>query len=292
MLAKVLLTELILRTNLKRMAHSVNDEFHLMKFKETKESGTTRTLSRGLSVLSGILGAENPPTLTELAVSTGLAKATVSRLLSTLVESGFASQQPGGQSYFAGPLIARWLRAGPLEALLAEQATPILNELRDLTGETAVLCVPVWPDRVCIALSLANSPIRAQKAIGESGPLTRGCTGLAFPAFAKAAYVDAALQARPLVGSTTNSVIDTKEFFARIEQEREKGYAISIKGTFPDMNGIAVPIFASASSMPIAVINVSGPSVRWTREGMEEFAPTLKKRAAQLSSYFTSETLS
>jgi DNA-binding IclR family transcriptional regulator len=270
----------------------MNEEFHQVKLEEAKDGATTRTLSRGLSVLSGILGAETPPTLTELSVSTGLAKPTVSRLLATLVESGFASQQPGGQTYFAGPLIARWLRASPLEALLAEQAAPILDELRDLTGETAVLCVPVWPDRVCIVRSLANSPVRAQKAIGESGPLSRGCSGRAFLAFAKGPYVDAALQARPLVGSTATSITDTKEFFARLEEEREQGYAMSIEGTFPDMNGMAVPVFASASSMPIAIINISGPSARWTRSRMQDFAPQLKQRAAGLSSYFTSEALS
>jgi DNA-binding IclR family transcriptional regulator len=44
--------------------------------------------------------------------------------------------------------------------------------------------------------------------------------------------------------------------------------------------------------MPIAVINISGPSARWTQERMEAFAPVLKERAAELSSYFTSERIS
>jgi DNA-binding IclR family transcriptional regulator len=263
-----------------------------MKLNDPKENSTTRTLSRGLAVLSEILGADTPPTLTELALCTGLAKATVSRLLATLVESGFASQQPGGQTYFAGPSIARWLRTSPLEALLAEQAAPLLDTLRDLSGETAVLCVPTWPDRVCIVCSLSDSPIRAQKSIGESAPLSRGCSGRAFLAFAKETYVHAALQARPLYRSTKASIADNGELFARLEVEREQGYSMSVEGTFPDMNGIAVPVFASTSAMPIAIINISGPSSRWTRTKMEAFAPTLKEHAAQLTSYFTSETTS
>lgn len=263
-----------------------------MEQDDSKDSPTTRTLSRGLGVLEAILGASEPPTLTELAVTTGLAKATVSRLLATLVESGFASQRPGGQTYFAGPSIARWLRASPLEALLAEQAAPILDELRDLSGETAVLCVPVWPDRVCIMSSLATSPIRAQKIIGDSGPLSRGCSGRAFLAFAKDPYVDAALQARPLVALTPNSIVEPDVFLARLRTEREQGYSMSVEGSFPDMNGIAVPVFASTSAMPIAVINVSGPSGRWTKARMEEFSSTIKERAAHLTSYFTSERIS
>jgi DNA-binding IclR family transcriptional regulator len=274
------------------MDRRVKDEFHQVKPDEVRDPSTTRTLSRGLTVLSEVLGADTPPTLTELALRTGLAKATVSRLLATLVESGFASQQPGGQTYFAGPSIARWLRTSPLEALLAEQAAPILEKLRDLSGETSVLCVPVWPDRVCIVRSLALSPIRAQKTVGESGPLTRGCSGRAFLAFAKDPYVDAALQARPLVEMTPSSLVDTDKFLARLRTERELGYSMSVGGTYPDMNGIAVPIFAMTSAMPVAVINVSGPAARWTRERMEGFAPTLKEHAARLTGYFTSERIS
>lgn len=274
------------------MNHLMDHSFHQVKQNDSNGNSTTRTLSRGLAVLSEILGADSPPTLTELATHTGLAKATVSRLLATLVDSGFAAQQPGGQVYLPGPLIARWLRASPLESLLAEQAAPVLDGLRDLSGETVVLCVPAWPDRVCIVRSLAHSPIRSQKDVGESGPLTRGCTGRAFLAFARNTFVDAALQARPLVQNTPASVTGTKEFFALLQTEREHGYAVSLEGTYPHMNGIAVPIFGSHSSMPIAVINVSGPSARWTKKNMESFASTLREQAAQLSNYFTSETIS
>ena len=135
-----------------------------------RDASTTRTLSRGLALLAALLDAPTPPTLTELATQTGLAKATASRLLATLVDEGFAAQAPGGAGFLAGPSIARWLRTSPLEALLAEQAAPALRELRRLTGETAVLCTAAWPDRVCIAADRSEAPVRAQKSVGDVGP--------------------------------------------------------------------------------------------------------------------------
>jgi DNA-binding IclR family transcriptional regulator len=78
----------------------------------------------------------------------------------------------------------------------------------------------------------------------------------------------------------------------QLQKEREQGYSISVEGTFPDMNGIGVPVFAAGAAMPVAVIDISGPSSRWTGERMHEFAPALKEQAAQLSSYFTSERMS
>jgi len=255
----------------------------------TGATGTTRTLSRGLAVLSAVLGAPQPPTLTELSLATDLAKPTVSRLLATLVDAGFAAQQPGSQTYLAGPSIARWLRTSPLEALLIERAGRLLEELRDLSGETAVLCVPAWPDRVCVLRAESTSPIRAHKAVGECAPLTRGCTGRAFLAFAAPADVDIALTARPLICTTPTSLVDATAFRERLQQERVWGYAISVEGTFPQMNGIASPITSSVSSMPIGVLNVSGPSNRWTEPAMTEFASVLMERTAALSACFVSE---
>jgi IclR family KDG regulon transcriptional repressor len=270
------------------MDHPTDVLFHPVEH-DAKDVATTRTLSRGLSLLAEILRAESAPTLTELSIATGLAKATVSRLLSTLVEDGFASQLPGGQTYFAGPSIARWLRTSPLESLLVEKAAPLVDELRDLTGETAVLCISAWPDRVCAVVSLSPSPVRSQKTIGESGPLTRGCTGRGFLAFATERYVEDALRAHPLEASAKNSVVDTEQFRRLLRTEREQGYTLSWEGTFPDLSGIAAPVFASASTMPVAVLNISGPSGRFTPEVMRSFAPALIERAGELTAYFTAE---
>ena len=104
--------------------------------------------------------------------------------------------------------------------------------------------------------------------------------------------MDAALRCRPLTRMTPNTITDVGQFMKQLRKERALGYSISVGATIPDMNGIGVPVFASESAMPIAVINISGPSARWTQERMEAFAPVLKERAAELSSYFTSERIS
>jgi DNA-binding IclR family transcriptional regulator len=261
------------------MDRGVKSEFQFL------EQPPSRTLGRGLTVLSAILDAESAPTLTELSDTTGLPKPTLSRLLTTLVAARFAALLPGTQRYTAGPALVSRMRTNSREALLAERATPLVARLRDLSGETAVLSTPVWPDRVVVVASQSSSPVRAQKSVGELGPLTRGCTGRAFLAFASAERVDHALALRPLMQGTPTSVTDPAEFRALLTAERAQGYTLSWEGAFPDMSGIAVPILGDAP-FPIAAISVSGPSSRWTVDAMRAFAPTLRRHAAELDALF------
>lgn len=251
------------------------------------EQTTTRTLSRGLAVLAAILDADTAPTLTMLSETTGLPKPTISRLLTTLVASGFAIQLPGTQRYSAGPALAARMRASSLEALLVERATPLVAELRDRSGETTVLCTPAWPDRVCVVAVQSDHQVRAQKTVGEIGPLTRGCTGRAFLAFTDDERVERALTLRPIVQGTESTVTEPNAFRALLREERSQGYSLSWQTTFPDMSGVAVPVFGDDPTMPIATISVSGPSSRWTEHAMRDFAPTLRSTARDLSASFS-----
>jgi DNA-binding IclR family transcriptional regulator len=259
----------------------MHDEFHPV------EQVTTRTLSRGLAVLKAILDADSAPTLTELSETTGLPKATISRLLATLVDAGFAAQLPGTQRYSAGVALAARMRASSLESLLVERATRIVASLRDSSGETTVLCTPVWPDRVCVVASQSHHQVRAQKALGEVGPLTRGCTGRAFLAFAGDERIERALALRPIMQGTPKTVTQHDDFRRLLQVEREQGYSLSFESTFPDMTGVAVPVFGADTAMPIATISVSGPSSRWTVAAMTDFVPQLRSAAQELSESFT-----
>jgi DNA-binding IclR family transcriptional regulator len=238
-------------------------------------------------VLAAILDADTAPTLTVLSETTGLPKPTISRLLATLVAAGFAIQLPGTQRYSAGPALAARMRASSLEALLVERATPIITALRDRSGETAVLATPAWPDRVCVVASQSEHQVRAQKAVGEIGPLTRGCTGRAFLAFADDERVERALTLRPVSRGTEYTVTDPDDFRALLREEHAQGYSLSWQSTFPDMSGVAVPVLGDDPAMPIATISVSGPSSRWTVDAMRAFAPTLRRAADDLSASFT-----
>lgn len=66
-------------------------------------SGEARLLSRGLRVVSEIGKAERPLSFRQVQEATGLAKATLSRILAALREDGFVCLDRSGKAYVLGP---------------------------------------------------------------------------------------------------------------------------------------------------------------------------------------------
>lgn len=241
-----------------------------------------QSLSRGLRVLSAVLSAPGSVTLTELAVATGIHKATALRFVRTLVEDGYVSVDLRGPRYSAGPVfIGHALRGRP--AALTQAAGPALAEIARVCRETIALYLPAWPDVVCCAVVPSPEPIRRHREVGDRQPMTRSSVGRAFLSQVPADFLDSTLRARPLQAFTPHTITDPEEFRAALLRARRQGYATSFEELNSDMGGLAVPLAVGDSTVPVAVVSVSGPRYRWGPDEVEAFAPTLVQVCARLS---------
>lgn len=244
---------------------------------------TIQVLVRGLEVLSAVLDADDPLTLTEIAKQTDLHIATASRLLATLANTGFVTSEPLDRRYYPGPNLAKWLRISKSESLLSQRGLPMLTALRDLSGESVGLYGLAWPDRISTQRLSSNQPIQHHQEVGGIGPLTRGATGRSFLMGAPAEYVMQTLAERPLKQYTENSITGEAAFLEQLSIDHRNGFSIACEETTYGMNGLTAPIIREGSDLPVAVVNVSGPTFRWTRERITQFAPTLLKQTTQLA---------
>lgn len=250
-----------------------------------------RALQRGLDVLFAVLDAGGPMGLGDVARRTQLHKATVSRLLGTLVDAGYVSHNAVRGTYGVGPAAARRLLLGSVESGVQDAAKEVLGHLRDLSGETVGLFVPAWPDRICVDQAESRSGLRRVFVLGECSPLTMGSTGRCYLAHVSAAEVRAALSLRPLAPPTQQAPYDEGWFFAQLERIRTTGYGLSDYEGIMGMCAMGAPVLG-AGGRPIAMIAVSGPSGRWTTEARMQFAPALTRAAAELSGVASTRTRS
>ncbi len=195
-------------------------------------------LDKAVRVLDAL--DDGPAALAELVERTGLPRATAHRLAVALEIHRLVARDSEGR-FLLGPRIA-------VTNPLATAAGPILEALRDETGESAALFVRTGPNtRRCIAAADRASGLRDTVPVGAVLPMTAGSAAHVFLAETGEALPDgAAFGLRELAAVT------------------KYGYAASVAEREPGLASVSAPVH-DAIGVVAAAIGVSGPVERLTR---------------------------
>ena len=109
-----------------------------------------------------------------------MSKSAVQRILSSLVETGLAVQDPASRRYGLGPRTLVLGTAYQKRIDLRSVALPHMTHLRDLTGETVGLSVRVGDELLHIEQVESGSALRRSFEIGRTLPLWCGAPARLF----------------------------------------------------------------------------------------------------------------
>lgn len=189
--------------------------------------------------------AVSAASLADLVNATGIPRPTAHRLASALCVHDLLRRTSDGR-FCAGPALLALGRAAAGGDNLSALARPILQALRDTTGESAQLYVESGGRRVCVASVEAQSELRTIVDEGTALPLDRGSGGRA-------------LSGRVGPDGWVESVA-----------ERAEGVA-SVSAPVRDRKGAIV-----------AAVSLSGPIERMTAAPGARFGAAVVTAAAQL----------
>jgi DNA-binding IclR family transcriptional regulator len=226
---------------------------------------STRALDRVTAILEAVAVAREASSVTDVSTRVGLSLPTVSRLMRDLSAAGLLERAHGNGGYTLGPRLLAIAGAASRQSTLTELALPVLEGLRDASGETASLHIPVGVQRVCIAEIQSRHEVRRVVSVGLSLPLETGATGLAL-----LAHLDPADQERYLADVPAASRPELEE---RLKEAAAVGFAQATDAWVKGVAGVAAPVMGPRGA--VACISVSGPNFRWTDAAMSAFAPTL-----------------
>lgn len=188
-----------------------------------------------------ILGeAGEPLALAQVAARSGRAKSTVHRMLSSLVNLGFAEQEPDSRYRLTLKL---WrLGVSVLTSLdLVKVAQPHLEALMRAADETVHMAV-LEPSGDAVYVAKFESPrsIRVQTHLGKLTPSWCTATGRALLAWIPD------MRDRVLAGTLTqitpSTVADPERLRQILGQVARQGYALTRAEHHPEMGAIAAPI--------------------------------------------------
>lgn len=238
-------------------------------------------LDRGLDIVEFLVSAGAPQGLTAIAGRVGGPKATVHRLLTTLQQRGYVTQDRRTTLYSAG---VRCFELGSLWAKnldLRATASPHLKALNASTGETVHLGVYDHGDVVYVEKLDCLHPVVAVSHVGRRCPATCVATGRALLAYQSATEIDEVLVG-PLPQYTPHSTTDPDQVRAMLAQVRVNGYATNRESYREGVGGLAAPI-RDHTGQVVASVGVCLPAQRFGDDRFELLCSSTVEAAVNIS---------
>lgn len=141
------------------------------------------SVQRAINVLNVLAEARGELGTNEIARRTGLNVSSVSRLLATLVDGGLVQHVPATGRYRLGIRILQLASAARENLDLRVLARPYLEELTQITGETATLSLPGAHDVLTVDFVQSDSSVRSVAAIGRNSVAHATAVGKVFLAW-------------------------------------------------------------------------------------------------------------
>ncbi|MET0474116.1 MAG: IclR family transcriptional regulator [Mycobacterium sp.] len=231
-----------------------------------------------LSKITGILDtfslAKPVLSLSELRTATGYPTSTVQRLVSNLVAEGFLDRE--GDRYRIGARMAYWAAPASRGIDRLRAVTPALQELREITGETACFFVREGPYRVCVAIEETAHAIRREMHVGKVVPLQAGSAGRVLMAWDADALRD--VMDEPLEAFTESTLVDAEALRADVERVRREGWSYTEGERDQGAAGLSAPVFDAGARL-VGAMTISGPTSRVTLARAEAWADELVRSA-------------
>lgn len=197
----------------------------------------------------------------ELARRLGLTKNQVLRVLKTRETFGYV-QQADSRSYRLGLNFFELRQQGLGETDLLHIAPPLMDELRDATGETVDSFVRDGLEAIRVARWESRALFRMSAAVGRRFALHAGACLKASLAFQPDERIATFLGRGELPAYTVPTVTERDALLARPRESRAWGYAIGDEDLDIHAFPIAVPRFARNNQVN-AAMRVAGPVQRF-----------------------------
>jgi IclR family pca regulon transcriptional regulator len=243
----------------------------------------TRTLSKGLRVLSLFDERHREWTLDQLAEASGLPRATAHRMAQTLENARYLVMDRDTNRYHLGPAILFGMYLSADFSDLVRVARPYLQSLAKETRESVVLAVDI--DGVAVGVDRIDTsrPYTRRMALGTIIGDLANSSGKIF-----CAYKSLEERERILASShpqlTKFTITDPEKLRLELERVRREDVAFDIEERFPGTCGVSAGVRNQTGEL-VASISVVAPTGRFGAEERTRYAEAVRSTCASLSAF-------
>ncbi|MCV7285058.1 IclR family transcriptional regulator [Mycolicibacterium wolinskyi] len=239
-------------------------------------------LQRAVCILDALAAAQHSKSVRTLAEETGLSKSAVQRILTDLVATELASQDPTTRQYHLGARTLALGMAYQRRVDVRQAALPHMARLRDSTDETVGISVGLADQVLHVDQVESESTLRAHFDIGRPLPLWSGAPARLLLAVRSEDDIRRILSERHGTDLTPVNPPSTEALIEDVRAVRAAGYACAFEETLPGVSTMSVPVFGAAGELT-AVLSLTAPSIRLTPQRVDELLPEVLRTAAAIS---------
>ena len=212
-------------------------------------------------MLRALAGQSDSVGVSEVARTTGLAKSTCSRILSSLDELGIVERVDEAGRYVIGSGLRALAAAGAPVGTLRDLAEPYLRELAGRLGESVALAVMDGGEGLYVTQVAAPGPVQVTDWTGQRFPLHTIAAGQAF----MGSWTDeqlAGYAANGLAEYTDHTVTTLVGLRQRVREVRRRGVAWTLGEFSEEITGVAAPV-CDPDGEAVASVSIYGPGWRF-----------------------------
>jgi IclR family pca regulon transcriptional regulator len=240
-----------------------------------------QSLERGLAVINSFSRDRQVQTLSEVAQQAGLTRATARRILLTLGELGYVTQN--GRGFSLTPKVLDLGYSFLSSFRVVELAQQPMEQLVEEVKESSSMSILDDTEIVYVARVPTTRIMTIALALGSRLPAYPTSMGRVLLAGLPDDRIDEYLAKVELTRLTPHTITDETEFRHRLEQVRAQGFALVDQELEEGVRSLAAPITNGRGEV-IAAMNISCHAARVTVSRMKsEFKPRLLATASEIS---------
>jgi DNA-binding IclR family transcriptional regulator len=198
-------------------------------------------LARGVGILRCFSSRRQQLSRKELVEFTGLPKATVSRLTSTLCDLGLLRQLPRAGTFALGPDILTLVPPVLARMPMRQVARAAMQDLADHARAQVTLAAGTGTDLVFVEICQGHGSTVHRPEIGTRLSLTRTASGRVYLLTERPSARQRVLQ-RVTAQDTSRGAWLTGKLQEARQQLAQRGFAYNVGDMHPDIMGVAIPV--------------------------------------------------
>jgi DNA-binding IclR family transcriptional regulator len=241
-----------------------------------------RSVTKAIRLLNALASDPAPIGVSELGRQLEMDKASVSRMLRTLEQAGFVSQDSHSQRYGLGVALVAMGHKALKRVEVRGAARPSLEALVEITGECSHTSILVANRSFYLDQVVPARGVSVDSPVGTLAPLHCTALGKAMLAFQDKKTFDRISSELEFEPFTRRTIVDSATFLKNLADIRRTGIAYDDEEFSVGVRCLAAPVFAHDGRV-CGAIGVSGPSPRATDNKMIEWEEAIRREAEAVS---------